>query len=140
MASISKMIIIGNLGSDPETRYSQGGTAICNLRVAVTDRRKEGDNFTDHTEWFTVVCFGKVAENAQKFLKKGRQIFAEGRFQARKWIDRDNITKTNLEIVCEKLLFLGSQKEESNSSTNNLQTLSQSFDPADSYLSEDVPF
>lgn len=140
MAGMSKMIIIGNLGSDPEMRYSQTGTAMCNLRVAVTDRRKDGDNFSDHTEWFTVICFGKIAENAQKFLKKGRQIFAEGRFQVRKWIDKDNVGKINLEIVCEKLLFLGNQREDLNSISNNFQA-SQSLDSSDNYLNnEDLPF
>ena len=128
MASISKMTIIGHLGSDPEIKHSQNGTAVCNLRIAVTDRRKETDTFVDHTEWFTLICFGKTAENAHRFLKKGKQIFAEGRFQARKWTDKDGVVRINLEIICEKMVFLGSQKEEPSSSWG------------DDDANEDIPF
>ena len=142
MAGLSKMTIVGNLGADPEVRYSQSGTAMCNLRVAVTERRKEGDNWTDHTEWFTLVCFGKTAENAQKFLKKGRQVYADGRFQARKWTDREGQTKTSLEVVCDKLMFLGGGREEAGNSSSNFQAPSAaaSFEPGDGYMNEDVPF
>ena len=139
MAGLSKMIVIGNLGADPEVRYSQGGTALCNLRVAVTERRKEGDSFADHTEWFTLICFGKTAENAQRYLKKGRQVYAEGRFQARKWTDKEGAARTSLEVVCDKLMFLGGGREEGATSTSPYQTPS-SFEPGDGYMTEDVPF
>lgn len=138
MAGMSKMTIIGNLGADPEVRYSQSGTAMCNLRAAVTERRKEGENFVDHTEWFTLICFGKTAENAQRFLKKGRQVYAEGRFQARKWTDKENQIRTSLEVVCDKLVFLGGQREEGMGSTPFQAP--QAFEPGDGYMNEDVPF
>lgn len=143
MAGISKMTIVGNVGADPEVRYSQGGMAMCNLRIAVTERRKEADNFVDHTEWFTLVCFGKTAENAQKFLKKGRQVFAEGRFQARKWIDKDGKERTSLEVIVSQLLFLGNSREEAGGSTGapgSFVAPMADFDPANGYMNEDVPF
>ncbi|MBL4818103.1 MAG: single-stranded DNA-binding protein [Deltaproteobacteria bacterium] len=142
MAGMSKMTIIGNLGADPEVRYSQSGTAMCNLRIAVTERRKEGDNYVDHTEWFTLVCFGKTAENAQRFLKKGRQVYGDGRFQARKWTDREGQSRTSLEVVCDKLMFLGSPRDEAGASNSNFQApaAAASFEPGDGYMNEDVPF
>ena len=142
MAGVSKMTIVGNLGADPEVRYSQGGTAMCNLRVAVTERRKEGESYADHTEWFTLVCFGKTAENAQRFLKKGRQVFAEGRFQARKWADKEGQTRVSLEVVVNQLLFLGNAREEGApmGASGGFQAPATEFDPASGYMNEDVPF
>ncbi|MEI6805515.1 MAG: single-stranded DNA-binding protein [Myxococcaceae bacterium] len=143
MAGVSKMTIIGNLGADPEVRYSQGGMALCNLRVAVTKRKKEGENYVDHTEWFTLVCFGKTAENAQRFLKKGRQVFAEGRFQARKWADKDGKERVSLEVVVNQLLFLGNGREEGamgSSAPGSFQAPMMDFDPSNGYMNEDVPF
>ncbi len=147
MAGVSKMTIVGNLGADPEVRYSQGGMAMCNLRVAVTERRKEGDNYADHTEWFTLVCFGKTAENAQRFLKKGRQVFAEGRFQARKWLDKDGKDRVSLEVVVNQLLFLGNGREEgapamgaTATAAGAFQAPMADFDPSNGYMNEDVPF
>lgn len=144
MAGVSKMTIVGNLGADPEVRYSQSGTAMCNLRVAVTERRKEGENYADHTEWFTLVCFGKTAENAQRFLKKGRQVFAEGRFQARKWLDKDGKDRVSLEVVVNQLLFLGNGREEGAPVMTMAPTMGSSsgmeFDPSNGYMNEDVPF
>lgn len=108
---MTRLSIIGNLGHDPEVRYSQSGTAVSNLRVGVTERRREGDNWTDHTQWITVVCFGKTAERAGEYLKKGRQIYAEGRFQASTWEDREGKTRFSPELVASQLVFLGSAKD-----------------------------
>lgn len=148
MSGISKMIIIGNLGADPEIRYSQNGLAMANLRVAVTERRKYDNEYGNHTEWFSLICFGKTAENAQKFLKKGRQVFAEGRFQARKWTDRENKERTTFEVVVTQLLFLGNGRDEfvePNSSVSNSSTRSESHEDDDhelghDYLNDDTPF
>lgn len=107
MAGMARMTVIGNLGHDPEVRYTQSGTAVCNLRVAVTERRKEGDGWADHTEWYTIVCFDKRAELAGEYLKKGRQVYAEGRPQYRTWQDREGQTRVSAELVAFQLLFLG---------------------------------
>lgn len=148
MSGMSKMIIIGNLGADPEIRYSHNGLAMANLRVAVTERRKYDNEYGNHTEWFSLICFGKTAENAQKFLKKGRQVFAEGRFQARKWIDRENKERTVYEVVVTQLLFLGNGRDEfveSNPSPSNSSIPSESHERDDyelghDYLNDDTPF
>lgn len=109
MAGVNRQTIIGNLGQDPEVRHTQGGTAVCNLWVAVNERVKKGDVWGDHTEWFTVVCFGKTAENAGKYLTKGRQIYAEGPSRFKEYNKKDGSTGYSREIVVgpSGLLFLG---------------------------------
>jgi single-strand DNA-binding protein len=111
-AGLNRVLLIGNLGKDPEVRYSQSGTAVGNLRIGVTERRKEGEEYKDQTEWMSVVCFGKTAENASKYLQKGRQIFVEGRLQTRSWEDKTTgQTRYTTEVIASQLLFLGSPKE-----------------------------
>jgi single-strand DNA-binding protein len=107
MAGLNKVMVIGNLGRDPEVRYSQSGMAICNLSVAVTERVKDGDSWKDATEWFRVVCFGKTAESAAQHLAKGRQVFAEGRLKSSRYTDKDGVEKTSVEVLCSSLTFLG---------------------------------
>jgi single-strand DNA-binding protein len=102
-----KLEIIGNLGKDPEVRQSKGGTSVCTLRVACTEKVKKGDNWEDHTEWVSVVTFGKTAENAGKYLAKGRQIYAEGRLQTSEWKDKDGKSRFNVEIVANTLKYIG---------------------------------
>src|SRR5258708_33011959 len=89
MASVNKVILVGNLGRDPETRYTTGGDAVTNIRVATTDtwKDKAGEK-QEKTEWHTVVFFGRQAEIAGEYLKKGRQGYVEGRLQTRKWQDK----------------------------------------------------
>ena len=110
-AGMARLSIIGHLGHDPEVRYSQSGIAMSNLRVATTERRKEGDNWIDHTQWITVICFGKTAELAGEYLKKGRQIYAEGRFQSSTWEDREGKTRFSPELVASQLVFLSGARE-----------------------------
>lgn len=108
MASgVNKVILVGNLGKDPEVRYIQSGNAVCTLRLAVGERRKDGDNWVDHTEWMDVVTWGKTAENAGKFLAKGRQVYVEGRLQTREYKDKDGNQRFKTEVVAEDLKFLG---------------------------------
>lgn len=117
-AGLNRVSIIGNLGKDPEVRFTPSGTAVCTLRVGATERRKEGEEYKDHTEWVSVVVFGKTAENAGKFLQKGRQVFIEGRLQTRKWEDKKtNETRYTTEVIAREIIFLGSK--DSNSSTSN---------------------
>ena len=112
MSGVNKVIIVGNLGRDPEVRYSQSGMAICKLSVAVTERIKDGaDGWKDATEWFRVTCFGKQAENAGQYLQKGRQVYVEGRLKTDKYTDKDGVEKTSTEVVCNTLQFLGGKSE-----------------------------
>ncbi len=108
MASgVNKVIIVGNLGRDPEVRYSQAGMAICNFSVAVTERVKDGDAWKEATEWFRVVAFGKTAETAGQYLQKGRQVYVEGRLKTSKYKDKEGVEKTSVEVLCNQLTFLG---------------------------------
>ena len=108
--TVNKAILVGNLGRDPEMRTSQAGNAIANLNIATTERTKDREgNWTDHTEWHRVVCFGRTAETVGTFLTKGRQVYIEGRIQTRKWQDKDGNDKYSTEIVAREVRFLGSR-------------------------------
>jgi single-strand DNA-binding protein len=107
MAGVNKVIIVGNLGRDPEVRYSNSGMAICKLSVAVTERVKDGDEWKDSTEWFRVTLFGKTAENAGQYLQKGRSVYVEGRLKTEKYKDKEGVEKTSTEVVANTIQFLG---------------------------------
>ncbi len=107
MAGVNRVIIIGNLGRDPEVRYAQSGMAICKLSVAVTERVKDGNDWKDATEWFRVTVFGKTAENAGQYLQKGRQVYVEGRLKTDKYKDKDGVERTSVEVIANTLQFLG---------------------------------
>lgn len=106
-ASLNKAMIIGNLGADPELRYTQSDTAVTTLRLATHERwtGRDGED-GERTEWHSVVVFGKTAENCAKFLKKGRSVFVEGRIQTRKWQDREGNDRYSTEIVANTVQFL----------------------------------
>ena len=107
MAGFNRVTILGNLGRDPEVRYSQGGMAICKLSVAVTEKVKDGDAWKDATEWFRVTVFGKQAENAAQYLQKGRSVLVEGRLKTEKYKDKDGVEKTSVELVANSVVFVG---------------------------------
>ncbi|NLI82537.1 MAG: single-stranded DNA-binding protein [Deltaproteobacteria bacterium] len=104
---VNKVILVGNLGADPEIRYSANGTAIVNLRVATTEQAptKEG-NWEDRTEWHRVVVYGKAAEACGNYLSKGSQIFVEGRIQTRQWDDAQGVKRYTTEIIARDVVFL----------------------------------
>lgn len=106
--SLNKAMIIGHLGADPEMRYTQSGTAVANLRIATNENwtDKSGQR-QERTEWHRVVTFGRTAENVGKYLKKGRQVYVEGRLQTRDWEDRDGNKRYTTEIVANTITFLG---------------------------------
>ena len=117
--TVNKAILVGNLGQDPEIRSTGSGTPVATLRIATSDRRKDREgNWTDHTEWHTVVVFGRQAENVGRFCKKGKQLFIEGRIQTRKWQDRDGRDRYNTEIVADNIRFLGGRGESAGSYGN----------------------
>jgi len=111
MASVNKVILVGNLGRDPETRYTTSGDAVTNIRVATTDtwKDKNGEK-QEKTEWHTVVFFGRQAEIAGEYLKKGKQVYVEGRLQTRKWQDKEGQDRYTTEIVAERMQMLGSRQ------------------------------
>jgi single-strand DNA-binding protein len=105
---INKVILVGNLGADPEIRYTSGGTAVANLRLATTETYtdKSGER-TEKTEWHRVVLWGKTAETASQYLTKGKQIFVEGRIQTREWQDKDGNKRFSTEIHASNMIMLG---------------------------------
>jgi single-strand DNA-binding protein len=110
MASVNKVILIGNLGRDPETRYTTGGDAITNLNIATSEQWKDKNGEKqEKTEWHRVVLFGRQAEIAGEYLKKGRSVYIEGRLQTRKYTDKDGVEKYSTEIVGDRMQLLGSR-------------------------------
>ena len=110
MASVNKVILIGNLGADPETRYLPSGDAVTNIRLATTDtwKDKSGEK-QEHTEWHRIAFFGKLAEIAGEYLKKGSPVYVEGRIRTRKWQDKEGQDKYSTEIVADRMQLLGSR-------------------------------
>jgi len=108
---VNKAILVGNLGADPETRYTAGGSAVTNLRLATTDswRDKQSGEQQERTEWHRVVFFGRLAEIAAEYLRKGSQIYVEGRIQTRKWQGQDGQDRWTTEIVGNEMQMLGSR-------------------------------
>lgn len=110
MSGVNKVIIIGNLGRDPELKFTQSGKAVCNFSVAVTEKRKENEN----TEWFNVVAWEKLAEICGEYLQKGKQVYIEGRLQTREWEDKEGNKRTTVEIVAYTMQMLGGREESKN--------------------------
>ena len=106
---INKVILVGNLGSDPETRYMPSGSAVTNLSVATSDswKDKQTGEQKDRTEWHKVVMFDRLAEVAAEYLRKGSQVYIEGRLQTRKWQDRDGNDRWTTEIRANEMQMLG---------------------------------
>lgn len=121
MASVNKAIIVGNLGRDPETRYMPNGEAVTNIAVATTENWKDKNTGEkkELTEWHRVTFYRKLAEIAGQYLKKGSQVYVEGRLQTRKWIDKDGIEKYTTEIIADIMQMLGNRQNMSNSMAIN---------------------
>jgi single-strand DNA-binding protein len=112
MASVNKVILLGNLGRDPETRYTTGGDAVTNLSIATSEQWKDkSGEKQERTEWHRVVLFGRQAEVAGEYLKKGRSVYIEGRLQTRKYTDKDGVEKYSTEIVADRMQLLGSGRD-----------------------------
>jgi single-strand DNA-binding protein len=112
MASVNKVILLGNLGRDPETRYTTGGDAVTNLNIATSEQWKDkSGEKQERTEWHRVVLFGRQAEIAGEYLKKGRSVYIEGRLQTRKYTDKDGVEKYSTEIVADRMQLIGGGRE-----------------------------
>jgi len=109
----NKVILLGRLGKDPELRFASAADdlAICNFNIATNERRKDSDgNWTTHTEWHTVVCFGKTAENSARYLHKGSEVYVEGRLSTNKWEDAEGVKHSKTEVIAQSVQFVGSGK------------------------------
>lgn len=109
MASVNKVILVGNLGADPEVRYLPSGDAVANIRIATTDRYKDKQSgeFKEATEWHRIAFFGKLAEIVGQYSKKGASIYIEGRIRTRKWQDQSGQDRYSTEIVADQMQMLG---------------------------------
>lgn len=125
MAGLNKMTIIGNLGRDPEVRYTPDGLAVTNFNVAVTEKIK-GE---DRTLWFRVAAFGRLGEICGEYLVKGKQVYIEGRLQTNEWEDRDGNKRFSLEILANQMLMLGTKADSYDASGPSGRQQDRSYDP-----------
>lgn len=139
MAGLNKVMIIGHLGADTEIRFTDTGLSIANFSVAVSNSwtGKDGQK-QDSTEWFRVVAFGKLAEVCGQYLKKGKQVYIEGRLQTRKWEDKEGVTRYTTEVVANQMQMLG-RKGDDEQSPPAQQYAGGGGDPAPPEL-DDIPF
>jgi single-strand DNA-binding protein len=144
--SFNKIIVVGNLGRDPELKYTPQGTAVCDFSVATNDRRKDAatGETKDETTWFRVTFWGRQAEVASQFLAKGRQAYIEGRLRAREWTDKEGRSRTSLEIAGVDLKLIGNKGEDTPTVLPQTRTPvknSAPREPLDEGINEeDIPF
>jgi single-strand DNA-binding protein len=149
---INKVILVGNLGADPETRYTTSGSAVTNLRIATTDswRDRQTGEQQERTEWHRVVCFARLGEIAAEYLRKGSQVYIEGRIQTRKWQGQDGQDRYTTEIVANDMQMLGGRggdgggprpprEESERAPAPARQPEAQSAPPPDDF-DDDIPF
>jgi single-strand DNA-binding protein len=112
MASVNKVILVGNLGRDPEVRYAPSGAAICNVTIATSRQWKDktSGERQEETEWHRVVFYDRLAEIAGEYLKKGRPVYVEGRLKTRKWTDKDGVEKYTTEVIAQEMQLLGGRE------------------------------
>ncbi len=137
MSGVNKVILIGNLGKDPEVRYLDSGVAVANFSLATTEnyRNKEGERVSQ-TEWHNVVLWRGLAEIAEKYLKKGSSVYIEGRIRNRKWEDKEGNTRYNNEILADNMTMLGGRSNDSSQDIGSNQNTSKSADSSEN----DLPF
>ena len=139
MASLNKVLIIGNLGKDPEVRYTSSGTAVASFSIATTEKFKgKSGEWEEKTEWHNITLWARLAEIAGEYLSKGKTVYIEGRLQTRKWQDKDGKDRYTTEIVGEKMQMLSGKGEGGKSDSKPAQQ-SQQDEPVFND-SDDIPF
>ena len=136
---VNKVILVGNLGRDPEVRYTQGGTPVANFTLATSERwvdQASGER-KEKTEWHRLVVFGKQAEIAGEYLRKGRQIYAEGSLQTREWTDREGNKRYTTEVKVLNFQMLGSRGDRGDAVPEKATATAE---PAAGYEDDDIPF
>ena len=121
MASLNKIMLIGNVGQDPELRYTPDGNPVANFSIAVNRRRRVGEEFKDETEWFNIVCFSRTAENVNQYLTKGQKVYVEGRFQSSEYVGQDGNQRKSYEVIANEVTFLSTRSEAESANQNNTQ-------------------
>ena len=146
MASVNKVILVGNLGADPEMRYLQNGDAVCNIKIATSEswKDKQTGEKKETTEWHRVVFFRQLAEIAGKYLKKGASVYVEGKITTRKWQDKDGTDRYTTEITGNEMKMLGGGRQDGDSGERTQQRREpERKEPAkksDPFDDEDIPF
>ena len=138
---INKVMIVGKLGADPETRYMPSGSAVTNLRVATSEswKDKQTGEQQERTEWHRVAMFGRLAEIAAEYLRKGSQVYLEGSLRTRKWQDKDGNDRWSTEIVANEMQMLGGRAESSAPARSAPAAVGDSAPPPDAF-DDDIPF
>jgi len=117
--SLNKVQLIGHLGADPESRFTTSGSAVTNFNLATNESWKSAEGDTkEKTEWHRVVMFGKMAETAAEYMKKGQLVYIEGRLQTRSWDDKDNVKRYTTEILCDNFTMLGRKSDDAGSGSS----------------------
>lgn len=141
MSGVNKVILVGNLGNDPEIRHTQNGKAVANFSVATSEKWKDKQTGQqqEKTEWHRVVLFDKPAEIAGQYLSKGSKVYLEGKLQTRKWKDQNDVDKYTTEIICNQIQMLGGDNNQPQQPNRPAQQAPQPAQ-ADDLLDEDIPF
>ena len=139
MAGVNKVILVGNLGRDPEVRYLDSGVAVANFSLATTEnyKNKQGEKVSQ-TEWHNIVLWRGLAEVAEKWLKKGSSVYIEGKIRTNKWEDKEGNTRYNTEILADNMTMLGNRINSDVSDTNDSKTVSEIKSVNDE--NDDLPF
>jgi len=131
--SVNKVILVGNLGQDPEGRFTPQGTAVTNLSIATNESWKnQNGEFQDKTEWHRVVMYGKMAETATEYMRKGMMVYVEGRLQTREWEDQNQNKRRTTEVMCDNFTMLGRRGDSASPSSSPVQKVDDDDD--------DLPF
>ncbi len=139
MASVNKVILIGNLGTDPEVRYTPSGSAVANFNIATNESWKDKNGQDqERTEWHKIVVWGKQAENCGEYLKKGRPVYVEGRLQTREWNDKEGNKRYTTEVVATTVQFLGTAP--GGAERGKTYTEAKSPPPPSTMTEDDIPF
>ena len=139
MAGVNKVILVGNLGKDPEIRHLDNGIAVANFSLATTESytNKQGER-VNQTEWHNIVLWRGLADVAEKYLKKGNSIYLEGKINTKKWEDKEGVTRYSTDIIADKMTMLGSKSDNSNSAATAVSPAESS--PTKSSGNDDLPF
>lgn len=139
--SVNMVVIVGNVGRDPEVRYTSNGKAIANMSLATSERwrDKETGESQERTEWHRVVCFNKLAEITAQYVKKGSQLFIKGRLQTRKWTDANQQERYTTEILADEMKMLGARGEASNNMGTPQSNVDRSSAPSEPQNASPIP-
>jgi single-strand DNA-binding protein len=138
---INKVILVGNLGADPETRYLPSGKAVTNIRIATSESWKKDGEQVERTEWHSVVMYDKLGEIAGQYLRKGAQVYIEGKLQTRKWQAKDGTDRYSTEIIANQMQMLGGKRQEQErTERSEPKTEERIENPTDDFGDSEIPF